>query len=149
MTYDILLPFSGAWQAEEDRYEEIDGAQISHMECHLPAPDGSGDEAFIDIYVGYMPSDTTAEDEAYANYAEIIGWSDEDDEDCPIAEWKFQRKTAYGFTGECENGSIMLLMCVEIHKGTLLILSLVADNDEEVGKWAKYVEENLKIKVIK
>ena len=43
----------------------------------------------------------------------------------------------------------MLLMCGEIHKGTLLILSLVADNDEEVGKWAKYVEENLKIKVIK
>ena len=79
----------------------------------------------------------------------LTGSCDEDDEDCPIAEWKFQRKTAYGFTGECENGSIMLLMCVEIHKGTLLILSLVADNDEEVGKWAKYVEENLKIKVIK
>ena len=95
-----------------------------------------------------MPADTTAEDEAYANYADIIGWDDEDEEDNPIAEWGFQRKKAYGFSGECEDGSIMLLMCVEIVKGGLLICSVVAPDDEEVSRWAKYLEENLRVKKV-
>lgn len=149
-SYDITLPLSAPWTAEEERYEEVDGVEITHMECHLPSGDGKSDEALIDLYVGDMPADTTAEDEAYANYVEIIGWDDEvDDEESPIAEWKFKNKTAYGFSGECEDGSIMLLMCVELSKGTLLILSVIAPDDNEVGKWAKYVEDNLKIKTIK
>ena len=149
MTYDISIPFSPAWTCEQERYDEVDGAVITHLECHLPKGDGKADEAMLDLYVGDLPSDTTAEDEAYANYAEIIGWDDEDDEECPIAEWRFQKIKAFGFTGECEDGSIMLLMCVEIVKGGLLICSVIAANDEEVSKWAKYVDDNLKIKADK
>ncbi len=146
MAYDITLPLSPAWTSEQDRYEEIDGVLITHLECHLPAGDGKSDEAFLDLYVGDLPSDTTAEDEAYANYAEIIGWDDEEDEEeNPIAEWRFQKKKAFGFSGECEDGSIMLLMCVEIIKGGLLICSVIAKNDDEVSKWAKYVEDNLRV----
>ena len=40
----------------------------------------------------------------------------------------------------------MLLMCVEIVKGGLLICSVVAPNDDEVSRWAKYVEEKLRVK---
>ena len=149
MTYDLAIPFPSPWTTEEDRYEEVTGVEITHLQCHLPHKDGKSDAALIDIYVGDMPADTTAEDEAYANYAEIIGWEDEDDEESPIAEWKFKNKTAYGFSGECEDGSIMLLMCVEPRRGTLLILSIVAADDNEVGKWAVYVEENLQLKVDK
>ena len=146
MIYDITLPLSPEWTSEQDRYEEVDGAMITHIECHLPKGDGKSDEALIDLYVGDLPSDTTAEDEAYANYAEIIGWDEEDEEDTPIAEWRVQQKTAFGFIGECEDGSIMLLMCVEILKGGLLICSVVAPNDDEVSKWAKYVEENIRVR---
>ena len=145
MTYNISLPLSPAWVSEQDCYDEVDGAVITHMECHLPKGDGKADEAVLDLYVGDLPSDTTAEDEAYANYAEIIGWDDEDDEESPIAEWRFQKKKAFGFTGECEDGSIMLLMCVEILKGGLLICSVIAANDDEVSKWAKFIEDNLKV----
>lgn len=148
MTYDISLPLSPEWIREEDRYEEVDGAMITHLECHLPSPQEGKYDAFLDLYAGDLPSDTTAEDEAYANYAEIIGWDEEDEEENPIAEWKFQKRKAFGFTGECEDGSIMLLMCVEIVKGGLLICSIIAPNDEEVSKWAEYLEANLKVKPI-
>ena len=111
--------------------------------------DGKSDSAVLDIYVGDMPADTTAEDEAYANYADIIGWDDEDDEESPISEWRFKNKKAFGFSGECEDGSIMLLMCVEILKGALLIASIIAPDDEAVGKWAKYIEEKLTVRATK
>ena len=148
-TYDILLPLTPEWINEEDRYEEVDGAFITHLECHLPSGDGKSDSAVLDIYVGDMPADTTAEDEAYANYADIIGWDDEDDEESPISEWRFKSKKAFGFSGECEDGSIMLLMCVEILKGALLIASIIAPDDEAVGKWAKYIEEKLTVRATK
>ena len=148
-TYDILLPLTPEWINEEDRYEEVDGAFITHLECHLPSGDGKSDSAVLDIYVGDMPADTTAEDEAYANYADIIGWDDEDDEESPISEWRFKNKKAFGFSGECEDGSIMLLMCVEILKGALLIASIIAPDDEAVGKWAKYSEEKLTVRATK
>lgn len=148
-TYDILLPLTPEWINEEDRYEEVDGAFITHLECHLPSGDGKSDSAVLDIYVGDMPADTTAEDEAYANYADIIGWDDEDDEESPISEWRFKNKKAFGFSGECEDGSIMLLMCVEILKGALLIASIIAPDDEVVGKWAKYIEEKLTVRATK
>ena len=148
-TYDILLPLTPEWINEEDRYEEVDGAFITHLECHLPSGDGKSDSAVLDIYIGDMPADTTAEDEAYANYADIIGWDDEDDEESPISEWRFKNKKAFGFSGECEDGSIMLLMCVEILKGALLIASIIAPDDDAVGKWAKYIEEKLTVRATK
>lgn len=149
MTYDISLPLSPEWIKEEDRYEEVDNAMITHLECQLPSAKEGKYEAVLDLYVGDLPSDTTAEDEAYANYAEIIGWDEEDEQEDPIAEWKFQNRKAYGFTGECEDGSVMLLMCVEIVKGGLLICSVVAKDDDDVSKWASYLETHLKVKAVK
>lgn len=146
MRYEITFPLPPSWTSEENSYEEVDGALITRMECILPRKGSDDCEAQIAFYVGDMPADTTAEDEAYANYAEIIGWDDDDDEGDTIAEWRFQGKKAYGFSGECEDGSIMLLMCMEIVRKGLLIMSIVAANDEEVSKWAKYVEEHLKVK---
>ena len=149
MTYDITLPLSPEWIREEERYEEVENAMITHLECHLPSAQEGKYAAFFDLYVGDLPSDTTAEDEAFANYAEIVGWDDDDDEESPIAEWKFKHKTAYGFTGECEDGSIMLLMCIEILKGALLIATVIAPDDDAVGKWAKNIEEKLSVKAVK
>ena len=149
MSYSVDLPLSPAWTVEQDQYEEVDGAIITHLECHLPDKEGV-DQVFLDLYVGDMPADTTAEDEAYANYAEIVGWDEsEDEEESPIAEWRFRRKSAYGFSGECEDGSLMLLMCVEILKGALLIATVIAPDETGLGKWSRYIEEKLSVKAVK
>lgn len=144
MVYDITLPLPAGWTGEEERYDEEFGGIITHLSCEKQEHEGKG-TWLIDVYVGDMPSDTTAEDEAYANYAEIIGWDDDDDEENPIAEWKFQKRTAYGFSGECEDSSIMVLMCVEIKKGVLVILCVIAPDDDNAAKLASYVEEKLRV----
>ena len=146
MTYNIKMQLPDGWTSEQDQYEEVENAVITHLECHLPDKTGKADEAMIDVYVGDMPSDTTAEDEAYANYVDIIGFDDDDtDDEAPISSWKFNNRTAYGFSGECENGSLMLLMCIEVMKGALLICSVVTQSDEELARWSKYLEMNLRI----
>ena len=149
MNYDITLPLPEGWNSETEKYEELEGELITHLQCHLPSPDGKSAVSSLEFFVGEMPSDTTAEDEAYANYAEIIGWSDEDDDDDPIAVWQFKGKKAFGFSGECEDSSIMLLMCQEFSKGSLMICTIIAKDDEEVGSLARYLEEHLRIKVLK
>lgn len=141
MRYQVTLQLPDGWQSEQEEYEEVENALITHLECSN-AVTGAG----IDIYVGDMPADTTAQDEAYANYADIIGWEDEDDETNPIAEWKFQNRKAYGFSGMMEDGAVMLLMCVEIKKDALLIASLAAKDDEALQELAKYVEYHLRVK---
>lgn len=148
MKYDITLPLPAGWTSELDCYEELDGSMITHLECNLPV--GNEDfEAFLDIYVGAMPADTTAEDQAYANFAEIIGWSDEDEEESPIVEWRFKGKRSFGFSGECEDGSIMLVITTEILKGALLLCTVIAKTDDDVAKWVQYLDQNLKIKANK
>ena len=74
MTYNLNIPLPEGWTSEIDQYEEVENAVITHLQCHLP--DGKGeDKVLIECYIGDMPSDTTAEDEAYANYADIISQS--------------------------------------------------------------------------
>ena len=144
MTYNLNIPLPEGWTSEIDQYEEVENAVITHLQCHLP--DGKGeDEVLIECYIGDMPSDTTAEDEAYANYADIIGWDDDDDDECPIAEWKFQNRRAYGFSGLCENGFPMLFMCTEIRKDVLLIVCVIAPDDDQLSEWSKYVEYHLRV----
>lgn len=146
MTYSIKFPLPEGWVSETDQYEEMEGEIITHMECHLPSEDGSDPSVGMDIYIGDMPADTTAEDEAFANYADIIGWDDdEEEEENPIAQWKFQNRKAYGFSGMCEDDSVMLVMCVEIKKGALLICSVVAKDDATLSEWSKYLEYHLRI----
>lgn len=141
MKYQVTLPLPEGWTSEQEEYEEVEGALITHLECS-----NAKENSAIDLYVGDMPSDTTAQDEAYANYADIIGWDDEDDEENPIAEWQFQKRKAFGFSGLLEDESIMLLMCVEIKKGALLIASLSAKDDASLQELAKYVEYHLRVK---
>ena len=144
MTYSIKLPLPDGWTSEQDQYEEVQNAMITHLECQLKGPKGV--EAAMDLYVGDMPDGTTAEDEAFANYADMIGFEDDDeDEENPIGKWKFQKKDAFGFSGMLEDNSVLLVMCVEIRKGALLIASVVATDDDGLSKWSKYLEEHLSV----
>lgn len=149
MAYKIQLDLKGNWEKEESSYTEVDGTEVTHIECHLPDDAQGKDLAVVDLYSGIMPSDTTAADEALANYADIVGFDDSDPEDYdPIVEWPFAGKKAYGFEGLCEDDSPMRLMCVEIKKGILCIISICAENDDRLIETIELVEKSLRYKAL-
>lgn len=145
--YTISLDLGEGWEKEESTYTEVDGTEVTHIECHLPDDNAQKDLAIIDIYSGQMPSDTTAADEALANYADIVGFDESDPEDFdPIVEWPFAGKKAYGFEAFCEDDSPMRLMCIEIKKGILCIMSICAENDDKLIETIELVEKTLRYK---
>ena len=100
--------------------------------------------ASIDITVGQMPPETTAEDEAIYNYMDMVGF-DEDDEAAPIVSWKFMGKRAWGFEALMEDDTPMRLMCAEPKPGKLVIVVLNAASDGEIRKLADLVSTGLSI----
>lgn len=147
--YKISLDLKGGWDKEESTYTEFDGTEVTHIECHLPDDKAQKDIAIIDIYAGEMPSDTTAADEALANYADIVGFDDTDPEDFdPITEWPFAGKKAYGFEALCEDDSPMRLMCIELKKGLLCIVNTCAENDDKLAEVIEMVERSLRCKAL-
>lgn len=147
--YKISLDLKGGWEKEENTYTEFDGTEVTHIECHLGDDNAQKDIAVIDIYSGDMPSDTTAADEALANYADIVGFDETDPEDFdPIIEWPFAGKKAYGFEALCEDDSPMRLMCVEPKSGLLCIMSICAESDEKLTEVIELVERTLRYKSI-
>lgn len=146
MAYTITLPLPQGWSTERETYTDPSGAEISHLEAFLPNDKAGSDEALIDIYVGPMPDDTNAADEALANYVDIVGFDDDDPEDFdPIIEWPFNGRKAYGFEAWCEDDSPMRVMSVEVKKGVLCIMNIVAKDDDKLIETVKLVESKLRI----
>ena len=122
---------------------------MTHFECHLSDDAARTDLAQIEIFAGRMPSDTTAADEALANYADIVGFDDDDPEDFdPVTEWPFAGKKAYRFEAICEDDSPMRLMCTEIKAGYLVLISICAKDDETLVETVQLVERNLRAKAV-
>ncbi len=144
MAYSITLPLPEKWTSETDIFENEEGGTVTHMECHLPGV-GLNEDGFIDISVGAMPEDTTAADQALSNYAEMVGFDDDDEED-PIVEWKFNNRKAFGFEAYMEDESPIRVMCIEIKQGILAIISVIAKDEQNLSDLLIYIEKNLRIK---
>lgn len=146
MAYRITLPLPEGWKSKVETLPEMDGMEITHLEAYLPNDARQSDDAGIDICVGPMPEDTTVQDEALANYADVVGWDDDDPEDFdPLTEWPFQHRKAYGFEALCEDDSPMRVMCVEVRKGVLVVMTLVGKDDDVLTGIIRYVESHLRI----
>lgn len=145
MAYDIQLHLPAPWTVELDTFEDEGGCLITHAEAHLWNEKAKKDEGIADIYVGDMPEDETAEDQAFANYAETVGF-DEDDEDCPIGKFKFNGKNAWGFAALCEDDSPMRFISQEVRKGVLAIIVVAAKNEKALEEVQSLVERNLRIR---
>ena len=145
MAYNISLPLPEGWTSIQESYLEFDGAEVTHLDARLADARTQRDNAFIDIYVGQMPPDTSAEDEALANYADMVGWTDDDDDEDPIVQWTFNGRKAYGFDAYCEDEMPMRVLCVEIKKGVLAIMSLGARSDEALLDLVALVEHKFRI----
>lgn len=147
MKYDIQFKLPSPWTSESETYLDESGTEITHLECHLPDDRRQTDDGYIDIYVGEMPEDTTAADEALANYADIVGFDDDDPEDFdPITEWPFGGRKAYGFEALCEDDSPIRVMCFEPKKGVLCIMSIIAPSDGKLVELVTLVERTLRIR---
>ena len=147
MAYNFTLELPEGWEKEVSREKDPEGNALTHFSCHLPDDEARTDLAEIEIFAGKMPSDTTAADEALANYADIVGFDDDDPEDYdPITEWHFAGKKAYGFEALCEDDSPMRLMCVEIKSGYLALFSICAKDDETLVDTVQLVERNFRAK---
>ena len=146
MAYTITLPMPQGWNCTSETFNDESGAEISHMEAYLPNPAREADDGLVDLYVGPMPQDTTAADQAFANYTDMIGFDDDDpDDEDPIYEWPFNGRKAYGFEAYCEDGSPMRVMCIEIKKGVLCIINCVAKDDRSLVELVQYVERKLRV----
>ena len=147
MAYEILMHLPQGWQVESDVYTDESGAEITHLEAHLTEEGKDRDNGMIDIYVGDTPEDTTAEDQALSNYADIVGFDEDDPEDFnPIARIKFNGRNAYGFDALCEDDSPMMFLATEVRKGVLAIICAAAPDDEALQQIMTLVERNLRIK---
>lgn len=147
MAYDIQLKLPAGWQKECENYTDESGAEVSHLEAHLYDDKNKCDNGLIDIYVGDMPEDMTAEDQAWSNYADIVGFSDDDPDDFnPIAKIKFNNKPAYGFDALCEDDKPMMFLSQEVRSGILAIICCAGADDESLKEALMLVEHNLRVK---
>lgn len=135
------------WTCEQDTYLDESGYEIAHLEAHLRNDRKQKDEAIIDIYVGDIPEGETAEDQALANYAETVGFYDDDPEDFnPIEKFKFNGKNAYGFSALCEDESPMRFIAQEVRKGILAIFVFSASDEQSVEETRALIERSFRVK---
>ena len=140
MTSTLLLPLLPGWQAHQETL--LDGPiELLHFETFLPDDGAQADRALVDLYLGQMPEGSDAAQEALHSYQDIIG----DDESDPLTIWPFQGKEAYGYEAICEDDAIMRVMCVETAPGQLLILNIVAQDDDLFDEAVRHVEQHLQI----
>lgn len=146
MAYDIKMNLPAPWQKELETYEDESGAEISHLEAHLYDEARKRDIGLVDIYVGEMPEDTTAEDQALSNYADIVGFDESDPEDFnPVSKIKFNGKNAYVFDALCEDDSPMMFLSQEVKSGVLAIICIAGIDDEKLKENVLLVERTFRI----
>lgn len=117
---------------ESEVFNDDNGIEITRVSA-------SADRDYVDIYVGPMPEGETAEDQALANYAESVGFYDDDPEDFnPIEKFKFNNKNAFGFEGLSEENLPLKIFTQEVRKGVLAVIVVIGRNE-------KVLEENISL----
>lgn len=146
MAYDILFPLPKGWTSETESYMDESGVEVTHFEAHLPGRSKDREDAMMDIYVGDMPEDETAEDQAFANYAETVGFDESDPEDFnPITKIKFNGKNAWNFEALCEDDSPMRFISQEVRAGVLAIIVVAAATEKALDDVQSLVERNFRV----
>ena len=140
MAVKLSLHFPNDWKISYDTYIEEDGSESAHAEAI------KGEEASIEVFVGNMPEDNDAPDQALANYVEMVGFDKDDPEDFnPIMIWPFDKKKAYGFEALCEDDSPMRFISLEMKSGVLAILCVAAISDEKLDEFVALAERGLRV----
>lgn len=145
MNRDIRLLMPEGWHIETEQYLDEMQEEITHIEAHLF--DGKGnDMGLADITAGDMPEDETAYDQAFANYADMVGFSSDDEGQDPISSFSFNGRKAYGFEAEDESGAYVFFLAQEPKKGLLTIVVTMGPDRETALEYQRLVERGLRIK---
>lgn len=146
--YSVQLDLPAPWQKRSDSFVDESGVEVFHIEAHLANKAAKRDDGMVDLYVGDMPEDSSAEEQAFTNYVDTVGFDEDDPEDFnPIEKFDFNGKKAYGFDALCEDESPMRFISQEVKKGVLAIMCIAAINDEELDKVQALVERSLRVKL--
>ena len=146
MIYAIEMNLPPVWKITRDSYIDESGTEISHLEASLPDREGEGNAALVEVYVGAMPEGETAEDQAFANYAETVGFDEGDDSENPIMKFKFNGKPAWGFEAVTEEDYPMRFIAQEVRKAVLAIIVLCACDEAKKEETVSLIERSLRIR---
>lgn len=139
MAYDVKLKLPEIWTVESEIFNDDNGVEITRISA-------SADRDYVDIYVGPMPEGETAEDQAFANYAESVGFYDDDPEDFnPIEKFKFNNKNAYGFDGLSEENLPLRIFTQELKKGVLAVVVVIGHNEKALQENMSLVEKGFRL----
>lgn len=142
MKTEIKIELPAEWKLSRDNYTDDNGETISHIEASM-----ADDSAFFEVHAGPMPDGETAEDQAFANYAESVGF-DDDDEGSPIVKFKWNGKNAWGFEALCEDEKPVRLIAQEVKSGLLAIIIIGANDETQLEKVSELVESRLRVSVL-
>lgn len=146
MKYTLKLELPKNWKTATDSSLDPDGTEITHFSAYLPDDKAQSDVSDIDIYLGDMPADGDAQEQAMLNYVDMVGFDEDDPEDQdPLTVWPFAGKKAYGFECLCEDDSPMRVMFCELKKGMLAIISVVGKDDDTLAEFVSLVERKLRV----
>lgn len=139
MAYDVKLNLPAPWTVESEVFNDDNGIEITRVTA-------SADRDYVDIYVGPMPEGETAEDQAFANYAESVGFYDDDPEDFnPIEKFKFNNKPAFGFEGLSEENLPLKIFTQELKKGILAVVVVIGRNEKALAENLTLVERSFRL----
>ncbi len=145
MIPEVKLPLLPSWKSSSETIEDS-GELLAHVQYFLSDDESGTDKALVDIYAGPMPPGSDPEQEALNSYFDIVGVDDPEDEEDPLTIWPFQGKDAFGYEAICDDDSIMRVMCIEYLPGVLVIMDIVARDEDLFAETVAYVEKNLSVK---
>lgn len=141
MAYDVALKLPAAWTVESEVFNDDMGVEVTRVSA-------SSDRDFIDIYVGPLPEGETAEDQAFANYAESVGFYEDDPEDFnPIESFQFNNKKAFGFEGLSEENLPLRIFTQELRKGILGVFVVIGHNEKALADNMALLERSFRLTV--
>lgn len=142
MAYSITFRAPEGWKSDIRTETDDNGIESVILEA-------SNADSEIQINVCDMPGDESAEDQAFANYVEMIGF-DEDEENAenPIVQFTFDGKKAYGFAAYDEQEHPMRLFTQEPRRGMLVIYYMSAPTIEKLNAAQDIIERSVRVKSI-
>lgn len=98
----------------------------------------------IEILTGPFPEGEGPEDEIFANYADMVGFDGDEDEEV-IQTFTFNGRKAYGYSVFCPDERPMNVFCQEPRKGLCVLYTVIAGEDTTLDALMELVERGFRI----